>query len=67
MFQVFNSVQRVMCLWKHELLRVIADRFVTVEDLAWFDKYITILSAESLSEDQIEYLKEEVYFVDFLR
>ncbi|THD25575.1 Dynein heavy chain 5 axonemal [Fasciola hepatica] len=65
--EVICSEERLVWLWKHEMIRVIADRFTVMADGQWFDKYIGILSGEVLSPEQVEYLSEEAYFVDFLR
>lgn len=65
--KVICSEERLIWLWKHEMVRVIADRFILLTDGQWFDKYIGILSAEVLSPEQVEYLSEEAYFVDFMR
>ncbi|KER25686.1 hypothetical protein T265_14170, partial [Opisthorchis viverrini] len=57
----------LLMLWKHELLRVIADRFISPSDTQWFEKYISLLAAEILSEEQLAHLQTESYFVDFMR
>lgn len=62
-----NNEAILLNLWKHEMLRVIVDRFIIVEDCLWFEKYVGILSAEVLSADLVEHLSEETYFVDFMR
>ncbi|TPP56023.1 Dynein heavy chain 5 axonemal [Fasciola gigantica] len=67
LIHVICSEERLVWLWKHEMIRVIADRFTVMADGQWFDKYIGILSGEVLSPEQVEYLSEEAYFVDFLR
>ncbi|KAF6777143.1 hypothetical protein AHF37_03033 [Paragonimus kellicotti] len=65
--EVVRDEHTLMLLWKHEMLRTIADRFVVVADCQWFEKYIGILSAEVLPAELVKYLEEEAYFVDFMR
>ncbi|KAF7232655.1 hypothetical protein EG68_06684 [Paragonimus skrjabini miyazakii] len=65
--EVICDEHTLMLLWKHEMLRTIADRFVVVADCHWFEKYIGILSAEVLPAELVKYLEEEAYFVDFMR
>ncbi|NXK51034.1 DYH8 protein, partial [Chauna torquata] len=56
----------LLALFKHECTRVIADRFITPEDTAWFDKTITKAIGEYVDKG-IAVLQAEPYFVDFLR
>lgn len=65
--EICNSVQMLLALWKHECTRVVADRFTTPEDAAWFDKALHKTAEEDLPADQAAQVPEEPYFVDFLR
>jgi len=38
--EVISNADPLMLLWKHECLRVFADRFTTQEDKDWFEKAI---------------------------
>ncbi|XP_064014378.1 dynein axonemal heavy chain 8 [Pogoniulus pusillus] len=61
-----NSIV-LLILFKHECTRVIADRFVTPEDAAWFDKTINKVMEEYVDANLTNFLQAEPYFVDFLR
>ena len=65
--EVCNSADILLALWKHECTRVIADRFTTIEDTAWFIKALERISSEELSPELASRLPDEPYFVDFLR
>ncbi|OXB76615.1 UNVERIFIED_CONTAM: hypothetical protein H355_014506 [Colinus virginianus] len=56
----------LLALFKHECSRVIADRFITPEDTAWFDKTI-IKAIEECVGRGVAVPQAEPYFVDFLR
>uniref|UniRef100_A0A8C0EYH8 Dynein axonemal heavy chain 8 n=1 Tax=Bubo bubo TaxID=30461 RepID=A0A8C0EYH8_BUBBB len=62
-----NSSTVLLRLFKHECTRVIADRFISPEDTAWFDKTITKAIEKYVDTDLTEGLQAEPYFVDFLR
>ncbi|XP_068255611.1 dynein axonemal heavy chain 8 [Nyctibius grandis] len=62
-----NNNTVLLTLFKHECTRVIADRFITPEDTAWFDKTITKAMEEYVDKGLTEVLQAEPYFVDFLR
>ncbi|XP_017940484.1 dynein heavy chain 8, axonemal [Manacus vitellinus] len=62
-----NNSTVLLRLFKHECTRVIADRFNTPEDTAWFDKTIAKTMEEYVDADLTEVLEAEPYFVDFLR
>uniref|UniRef100_A0A8C3MSF3 Uncharacterized protein n=1 Tax=Geospiza parvula TaxID=87175 RepID=A0A8C3MSF3_GEOPR len=57
----------ILKLFKHECTRVIADRFNTPEDTAWFEETIDKTIEEHVEADLSQVLKTEPYFVDFLR
>ncbi|XP_076826555.1 dynein axonemal heavy chain 5 isoform X2 [Brachyhypopomus gauderio] len=67
--EVVDSPAVLLRLWKHECKRVIADRFTSPEDGAWFDRTLADLVEEELGEEAREEVKPGVdaYFVDFLR
>lgn len=67
--EIKNCVQVLLCLWKHECKRVIADRFTAPEDVAWFDYTLAKLVEEELGEEErvVVDLGVDSYFVDFLR
>ncbi|XP_040468168.1 dynein heavy chain 8, axonemal [Falco naumanni] len=62
-----NSSAVLLTLFKHECTRVIADRFITPEDTAWFDKTLNKAIEEYVDTDLAKVLQAEPYFVDFLR
>ncbi|XP_032540330.1 dynein heavy chain 8, axonemal isoform X1 [Chiroxiphia lanceolata] len=62
-----NNSTVLLRLFKHECTRVIADRFNTPEDAAWFDKTIAKTMEEYVDTDLTKVLEAEPYFVDFLR
>ncbi|NXF87312.1 DYH8 protein, partial [Eubucco bourcierii] len=62
-----NSSTVLLTLFKHECTRVIADRFITPEDAAWFDKTINKVIEEYVDANLTNVLQAESYFVDFLR
>ena len=65
--EVIESDSVLLSLWKHECIRVIADRFTNFEDKAWFDSTIARVISEDLGEEFVAKLPEDPYFVDFLR
>ncbi|NXI42561.1 DYH8 protein, partial [Galbula dea] len=62
-----DSSTVLLTLFKHECTRVIADRFITPEDTAWFDKTINKAIEEHVDRGLTRVLQAESYFVDFLR
>nr|VZI35563.1 unnamed protein product [Spirometra erinaceieuropaei] len=65
--EVFQSEGLIMKLCKHEMARVIADRFVSFDDLQWFEKNFSRTLVDMLDEGAAENVADEVYFVDFMR
>lgn len=63
-----QNVGTLMRLWRHECLRVIADRFTNFEDRQWFDtKMGQVVASELNAPQRRHYSETETYFVDFLR
>uniref|UniRef100_A0A8C2TDF0 Dynein axonemal heavy chain 8 n=1 Tax=Coturnix japonica TaxID=93934 RepID=A0A8C2TDF0_COTJA len=56
----------LLALFKHECTRVIADRFITPEDIDWFDETIMKAIEENVGTG-VAFPQAEPYFVDFLR
>ena len=69
---VITNPTTVICLWKHELCRVISDRFTDKKDKEWFEYTVIKTVFDNLSsvdnfEDLAEETQETKYFVDFMR
>ena len=64
---IINEIPLLLGLWKHECVRVIADRFTNQEDKDWFDKCTFRVIEEEISSEMRAKVPEEPYFVDFLR
>uniref|UniRef100_A0A8C8RGD8 Dynein axonemal heavy chain 8 n=1 Tax=Pelusios castaneus TaxID=367368 RepID=A0A8C8RGD8_9SAUR len=62
-----EDINILMALFKHECNRVITDRFVNHEDVAWFDKTVSRAVEEHVDPGLAADLQAEPYFVDFLR
>ncbi|XP_072018853.1 LOW QUALITY PROTEIN: dynein axonemal heavy chain 5-like [Amphiura filiformis] len=65
--EVINNTTTLLGLWKHEVTRVIADRFTNHEDGDWFDNISKKTVEEELGSEFAEEMPKEPYFVDFLR
>ncbi|GCB61036.1 hypothetical protein scyTo_0014270 [Scyliorhinus torazame] len=62
-----SNLQTLLALFKHECTRVIADRFVSQEDIFWFESAITRAIEKVIGRGMAGKVHEEPYFVDFLR
>ena len=62
-----NTEEIVMKLWKHEITRVIADRFINDNDKEWFNAEVMSLVKTHLGPDCQQTIVDKQYFVDFLR
>ncbi|CAM2111330.1 unnamed protein product [Caretta caretta] len=62
-----EDITTLMALFKNECNRVITDRFVNDEDVAWFDKATTKAIEEHVDPGLASILQAEPYFVDFLQ
>ncbi|KAL0227387.1 hypothetical protein P9112_014711 [Eukaryota sp. TZLM1-RC] len=63
--ETITGPSNLVSLWKHECHRVLADRFVNYEDLAWFESAI-----QSVLDEYLPQYNEAVpstFFVDFMR
>lgn len=65
--ETIRSAVIMVKLWKHECTRVFADRLNTIEDKAWFDKYIEEALLAGFGESLSRQCQGGFYFVDFLR
>ncbi|KAK0068726.1 dynein heavy chain 8 axonemal [Biomphalaria pfeifferi] len=61
------TVRTMLNLWKHEVCRVIEDRFVNEEDKMWLQKTIQSVITEELGADIAQLLLPLPHFVDFMR
>uniref|UniRef100_A0A8C9WHP3 Dynein axonemal heavy chain 8 n=1 Tax=Scleropages formosus TaxID=113540 RepID=A0A8C9WHP3_SCLFO len=62
-----EDIQTLLALFKCECTRVIADRFVSLEDKSWFEKAIAQVIQERVDPNLVSEIHPEPYFVDFLR
>ncbi|KAK0132521.1 Dynein heavy chain 8, axonemal [Merluccius polli] len=62
-----NDVSTLLALFKCECIRVIADRFVCIEDKVWFEKAVSGVIQEHMDPSLVSELHTDPYFVDFLR
>ena len=61
------DVDTVICLWTHEIQRVISDRFTNADDVEWFNKALVEVVKTNLGESYADKVDLECVFVDFLR
>ena len=54
-------------LWRHEVSRVISDRFVHENDTSWFMNKLVELVKENIGSDKEPVIKDVKYFVDFMQ
>ena len=64
---VITTPEILICLWKHELCRVISDRFTTENDKKWFDTVLVDIVEHNLTPELADVAQETKYFVDFMR
>ena len=64
---IFNTATRIMQLWKHEVTRVLSDRFVNDCDKEWFDTEVMSMIRKELGPQYEEKAQESKFFVDFMR
>ena len=65
---VIDNPKVLMAAWKHEVCRVIADRFTSQADKDWFEKELISHVTRHLADPEcIEAVQQTSYFVDFMR
>ena len=64
---IISSEGLLMKLWKHEVTRVLADRFINENDMKIFNLELMSLVRNYLGDQYGEMIEETQYFVDFLR
>uniref|UniRef100_A0A4W3JTU8 Dynein axonemal heavy chain 8 n=1 Tax=Callorhinchus milii TaxID=7868 RepID=A0A4W3JTU8_CALMI len=62
-----TRVEILLALFKHESIRVIADRFVSEDDKLWFEDAFTRVIQEHVDKLLTDKITKETFFVDFLR
>ncbi|XP_075210479.1 dynein heavy chain 8, axonemal kl-3 [Lycorma delicatula] len=62
-----QTLTMLLKLWKHEVTRVISDRFTNQSDKDWFLSNLLKIAEDYLESDFSLFDPEETYFVDFLR
>jgi len=65
--EVCKTEVYMLSLWKHECIRVIADRFINQADKAWFDDCLIKVLRQEIGDELVNEMPDEAYFVDFLR
>ncbi|XP_043198855.1 dynein axonemal heavy chain 8-like [Amphibalanus amphitrite] len=65
--ETMRQPEDVLMVWKHECTRVIADRFTSDADKEWFQGACQTVAKDSLPEELACVVKNDHYFVDFLR
>ncbi|UJR23298.1 hypothetical protein I4U23_026313 [Adineta vaga] len=65
--QVIINEKVLLALWKHECTRVICDRFTEADDYRWFSKILERVAEEELGSKYQSMIKQDDWFVDFLR
>ncbi|XP_037081499.1 LOW QUALITY PROTEIN: dynein heavy chain 8, axonemal-like [Pollicipes pollicipes] len=65
--ETVRQPEDILIVWKHECIRVIADRFTSEADKTWFQEACQQVAGEDLDEDLACVVKNDHYFVDFLR
>jgi dynein heavy chain len=61
------DVATVISLWRHEVTRVLSDRFTELKDVAWFAQRCSQNVREDLGTEVAGAMHKEPYFVNFLR
>ena len=64
---IITTKEETLQLWRHEISRVISDRFVNEKDTNWFMGHLLMLTRENLGEDLEIVTKDVKYFTDFMQ
>ena len=64
---VISTSDATIDLWRHELTRVLSDRFINDVDKNWFDTELVRIVAKELGDEYEEMATGIRYFVDFMR
>ena len=64
---IFNTETKVMQLWRHEVTRVLADRFVNDCDKEWFDTELVSMVRKEMGPEFEDKVVDSRFFVDFMR
>ena len=64
---VINNSDVAIKLWKHEITRVLSDRFVSDVDKEWFDAELIANVKKELGVDYGDMATDTKFFVDFMR
>ncbi|KAJ3258377.1 Dynein heavy chain 5, axonemal [Boothiomyces macroporosus] len=62
-----SNEKLLLNLWEHECSRVLPDRFITAEDVEWFNKALVNMVQKEFGDDMAAVVSQKSYFVDFLR
>ena len=64
---VVTTPEITIKLWRHEITRILSDRFVSDNDKDWFDAELLLNVKKELGQDYGEMAQEQKFFVDFMR
>ena len=64
---IITNETEALHLWRHEISRVVSDRFVNQKDTSWFISKLVGLVRENLGDDMEAIIKDEKFFVDFMQ
>ena len=64
---VISTEDMTIKLWRHEMTRVMADRFISDQDKDWFDSEVLTVVRNQLGVEYEAMARDTEYFVDFLR
>ena len=64
---IFSTEAKLLQLWRHEVTRVLADRFVNECDKDWFNTEIVSMVKRELGGNYEGMVERTRFFVDFMR
>ena len=64
---IFTTEAKLLQLWRHEVTRVLADRFVSQCDKDWFNTEIVSMVKKELGGSYDGMVEKPRFFVDFMR